>query len=286
MSQKPKESAPAYQAFQNSAFDADRDFYSKIGATKSKELVESFTVPIRSGRAWTVPKGHICRIVTPYGPQVGDLNIWNLHNPRERFWASRTRQLHASHVTKFDRLWSCLPYLRPLVTITGDSLEYFGVDEAGGRVHDLLGTRCDPYVNQMLSGQDFDYHCHSNLTRATLPYGLTEFDIHDVLNVFQVTGLNKNGQYFMQPCPAKPGDFFEMFAEIDLLCALSTCPGGDLSKWGWAKNDGEDPMLECCRPLGVEIYKITDGKLLEDWVPPATAQYKGIHGIALPVFQA
>jgi uncharacterized protein YcgI (DUF1989 family) len=52
-------------------------------------------------------------------------------------------------------------------------------------------------VNQMLSGESFDYQCHSNLTRAVLPYGLTEFDIHDVLNVFQVTGLNKNGQYFM-----------------------------------------------------------------------------------------
>lgn len=52
-------------------------------------------------------------------------------------------------------------------------------------------------VNQMLSGEAFDYHCHSNLTRAILPYGLTEFDVHDVLNVFQATGLNKDGQYFM-----------------------------------------------------------------------------------------
>lgn len=54
-----------------------------------------------------------------------------------------------------------------------------------------------PKVNQMLSGEAFDYHCHSNLTRAILPYGLTEFDVHDVLNVFQVTGLDRNGQYFM-----------------------------------------------------------------------------------------
>lgn len=89
--------------------------------------------------------GTICRLTTPYGPQVGDLNIWSLANPRERFWASRTRQLHASHVSVGDRLWSNLPYLRPLVTITGDSLKDYGVDEVGGRCHDLLGTRCDPY---------------------------------------------------------------------------------------------------------------------------------------------
>ena len=74
---------------------------------------------------------------TSTGPQVGDLNIWNLHNPRERFWAARTRQLQRSHVTVFDRLWSCLPYLRPLVTITGDSLSDYGVDGDGGRVHDV-----------------------------------------------------------------------------------------------------------------------------------------------------
>ena len=38
-------------------------------------------------------------------------------------------------------------------------------------------------VNQLLTGKAFDLHCHSNLTRAVLPYHLTEFDVHDVLNV-------------------------------------------------------------------------------------------------------
>ena len=52
-------------------------------------------------------------------------------------------------------------------------------------------------VNKLLSGDDFDYQCHSNLVRAVLPYGLTEADVHDVLNVFQVTGLNQDGKYFM-----------------------------------------------------------------------------------------
>lgn len=71
------------------------------------------------------------------------------------------------------------------------------MDGVGGRVHDLLGTRCDPYVNQMISGSSFDFQCHSNLTRAVLPFGLNESDVHDVLNVFQVTGLDSQGRYFM-----------------------------------------------------------------------------------------
>ena len=131
---------PAYQATPGSILNVDKDFYRSIAKADRTE-VDSFILPIRSGRAWKVPSGHIVRFSTPEGPQVGDLNIWNLNNPRERFWAARSRQLHASHVSTYDRLWSCLPYLRPMVTITGDSLAQYGVDANGGRCHDLLGTR-------------------------------------------------------------------------------------------------------------------------------------------------
>lgn len=48
-------------------------------------------------------------------------------------WAARTRQIHASHISVGDRLWSNLPYMRPLVAITGDSL-------GGGQLHEVLGS--------------------------------------------------------------------------------------------------------------------------------------------------
>jgi uncharacterized protein YcgI (DUF1989 family) len=126
-------------------------------------------------------------------------------------------------VSTYDRLWSTLPFLRPLVTIIHDTLSWYGQDERGGRVHDLLGTRCDPYINAVLSGEPggYDFHCHSNLTRAVLPFGLTEYDVHDVINLFQVTGLNEDGRYFMNPCPAESGDAIEFLAEQDVLMALS-----------------------------------------------------------------
>ncbi len=269
-------SPAAYQATKGSALDVDRAFYDRLAHEMGRRLVDGFTVPIRSGRAWTVSAGQVFRIVAPEGPQVGDLNIWNRHDPRERLWASRTRQLQGAHVSTYDRLWSTLPFLRPLVTITADSLAGYGVDAEGGRVHDLLGTRCDPYVNRMLTGQDFHFHCHSNLTRAVLPFGLTEFDVHDVLNVFQVTGLNADDMYFMSASPARPGDYLEFFAELDLLCALSACPGGDLSVPLWGP-DARDP-LSVCRPLAVEIYDVPPA-LLAGWSPPARAAYAGMHGL-------
>jgi uncharacterized protein YcgI (DUF1989 family) len=279
---------PAYQAQPGSILHPNRPLYDRIATAPRKPPTTTFTLPPRSGKAWLASAGSIVRISTPEGPQVGDLNIWNAANPRERFWAARTRQLHASHVSTHDRLWSCLPFLRPMVTIVADSLHDYGVDEFGGRCHDLLGTRCDPYVNAMLTGDQYDYQCHSNLTRAVLEYGLTEFDVHDVLNVFQVTGLDEQGRYFMEASPAGKDDYIEFFAEIDVLMALSTCPGGDLSQWGWGeggKEDGENAggMKECCRPLKVEIFELEDVSVLEGWEQPKGPGYKGRHGLGVPV---
>jgi uncharacterized protein YcgI (DUF1989 family) len=265
-------------AYQGAALEVDRDFYGRIGAdTERRTLVQELTVAIRSGEAWEVPAGHVCRISSVEGPQVGDLNLWNRHDPRERFWASRTRQLQAAHLTTFDRLWSTLPFLRPMATIVGDTLAGYGTDPEGGRLHDTLGTRCDPYVSKMLNDVDFDYHCHSNLVRAVLPFGLTEFDVHDVLNVFQCTGLNEDDKYFMKTCPAQPGDYFEFFAEQDLLAALSACPGGDLSKPMFGA-DNEDP-IENCHPLKVSVYALDD-ELTAGWCEPESPRYRGAHGLS------
>ncbi|HXJ78912.1 MAG TPA: urea carboxylase-associated family protein [Candidatus Methylomirabilis sp.] len=265
-----------YEAKPGSQLLADPHRYGRLAAeTTPRRLVERFVVPRRSGRAWPVRAGQIFRIVAIEGPQVADLNVWSLHNPRERFWASRTRQLHSAHLTTFDRLWSCLPYLRPMLTITADTIGY-GRDADGAGCHDLLGTRCDPYVHKLLNSEEFDLCCHSNLVRAVAPHHLTEMDVHDVLNVFQVTGLTADGRYFVKPSPARKGDHLEFFAEIDVLCAISVCPHGDLSVPVWGP-DAADP-LATCRPLGVEIWE-PPAELLTGWAPALPSDYAGGHGL-------
>ena len=265
-----------YEPKPGSPLEVDRDFYARLAQdTGSRTLVDRFVVPRRSGRAWPLRAGQIVRIIAVEGPQVADLNVWSLANPRERFWAARTRQLHQAHLSTFDRLWSCLPYLRPMLTITADTIQY-GRDADGAGCHDLLGTRCDPYVHKLLNGEEFDLCCHSNLVRAVRPYQLAERDVHDVLNVFQVTGLTAEGRYFVKPSPARRDDFLECFAEIDVLCAISVCPHGDLSVPVWGPEAGD--ALAVCRPLGVEIWQPAPA-LLRDWRPPAVSDYRGGHGL-------
>ena len=247
----------------------DRAFYQRLGETTRRTLVQKTIVPIRTGHAWPVRAGQLCRVVAVEGPQVCDFNAWNLHNPRERFWAARSRQFEGAHVTTFKRLWSCLPFLRPILTFTNDTLPRTPTT-SGGRCHDLLGSRCDPYLYKLQNGTEFNLTCHNNLARAIAPHHLTEWDVHDVLNIFQITGLDPEHEiYYTEPSPARKGDFLEFFAEIDLLCAISNCPGGDLSIPARGPDRG-DP-LPTCKPLGVEVYDV-DRALLEGWRAPTPVE--------------
>ena len=252
----------------------DEAFYETV--RRDMTLVDELTVPPRDGRAFDVPAGHLFRIVSIEGPQVGDLNLWKASDLSERFYSGKTRALHATHISTGDRLWSNFPSFRPMATITHDTLDWYGFDEFGAGVHDVIGTRCDPYTNHMLTGQNYDLCCHSSLTRALaaardLPLAEAEAHVHDVVNVFMCTGYTREtNQYFMKASPVRPGDFVELFAEIDLLAGLSTCPGGDCGA-------GHSSDAAQCYPLRVEIYRPREDSLA-NWQPAPSNGYSGGHG--------
>ncbi len=241
-------------------------------AVKTHELI----VPPRDARAFRVARGQFFRIVSIEGPQVGDLNLWNADDLAERFFSGKTRALHGTHVGTGDRLWSNMPYLRPMATISHDTLGWYGFDADGAGIHDVIGTRCDPYTNLLLNGTAYDFCCHSNLSRALAtelqmePHAV-EHHVHDVLNVFMCTGFTKDThQYFMKASPVRPGDFIEFFAEIDLLGAPSACPGGDCS----ATHSSD---AAACHPLKIEIFE-PDRAALRGWTWPSPSAYHRHHG--------
>ena len=239
--------------------------------TKTAEVA----VPPREGRCFRVRAGQTFRISSVEGPQVGDMNLWNAADLSERFFSGKTRAIHGTHVTTGDRLWSTLPHLRPMATILADTLGWYGLDAFGGGVHDVIGTRCDPYTHALLSdGGQYHHCCHSNLTRALsaetgLPRPEAELLVHDVLNVFMCTGFTRDtGQYFMKASPVRPGDHIDFLAEIDLIGGLSACPGGDCS----TTHSSDDAR---CYPLLVEIF---DSAATATHAPPPANPYDRSHG--------
>lgn len=271
-----RRSKPAVVVYPNETLppvDLDRLLAARQSMTKVAEVV----VPPREGGSFRVPRGYFFRIVSVEGAQVGDLNLWNAGDISERFFSGKTRALHATHVGRGDRLWSSLPFLRPMATITHDTLGWYGWDADGAGVHDVIGTRCDPYTNRLLKNDDYHHCCHSNLSRAlaaetNMSVQEAEFHVHDVLNVFMCTGFTHDThQYFMKASPVRPGDFIEFFAEIDLLGALSACPGGDC---GSGHSSDEAP----CYPLRVEIWRPQPESLMGRDFPERNG-YPRTHGL-------
>ena len=74
--------APAYVSDQSDVLRAAPHVYGPIGdSTQKRKLMCEFVIPPRSGRAWELPAGHVCRLLTFEGPQVLDLNLWNRDDP-------------------------------------------------------------------------------------------------------------------------------------------------------------------------------------------------------------
>ena len=84
-----------------------------------------------------------------------------------------------------------------MATITHDTLDWYGRDEDGGSIHDVIGPRCDLYTNFVL--KDVDYHdcCHSNPTRA-LSAAIdrvaerVERFVHNAIYVFMSAGFTRD----------------------------------------------------------------------------------------------
>ncbi|MEC7669950.1 MAG: DUF1989 domain-containing protein [Pseudomonadota bacterium] len=244
-----------------------------VQALDGAEVIETVIAAPREAASFTVKAGQFFRIRSVDGPQVGDLNLWNLHDLTERFYSGKTRALHGTHVTKGDRLWSSFPALRPMATVVQDSLDWYGIDDFGGSVHDVIGTRCDPYTANLLSGDQYHHCCHSNLTRALADHtGLSLKDaeplVHDVLNVFMCTGFTRDtGQYFMKASPVRRGYSLRFLAEIDLFGAFRACPGGDCSS-------EHSSDTAACYPLAIDILSGT----IENWKEPPANSYDRSHG--------
>ena len=246
-------------------------------ARNNLKRISEIIIPPRDAKTFEVKKGQFFRIESIEGPQVGDLNIFQANNLEEKFYSGKTRALYGTHLSTGDKMLSNFPYLRSLATITWDTLDWYGYDKDGGSVHDVIGTRCDPYTSKLLANTDYHYCCHSNLTRALVNEKGIKIDeaeklVHDVLNVFMCTGFtNDTKQYFMKSSPVRPGDYLEFFAETDLLGVLSACPGGDCG----SEHSSDNAK---CYPLKVSIWSAPQ-YLLKDLDSSEISSYNKNHGL-------
>lgn len=172
-----------------------------------------------TGKAVPVLRGQILRLEQVEGGQCADLNVFNLHDYKERFDAARTRRIHGSAPTLGDRLWSAPPRDRPLMTVVADTF---------GR-NDVSYQRCSAFIYEYDFGITGHTNCQDIQAEAQREYGLTPDDVHDPFNVFMATDTDAHGQPVIDRNAARGDDYIEFIAQIDVLAVPNVC-GSDLYK--------------------------------------------------------
>jgi len=234
----------------------DREFYERVRAAKGQyRRIDKFVIPPYSGRGFLVNKGQTFRVIEEEGPQVADVVFWNAHNPKEFFSMSRTWLMEGIFVNVFTRLWSDVPWFRPMAVCVEETLDSKGRD---GDFHHHFGkTHCCPEVMEARTGRAGLNACHLNLLQAIEPFDLKEEDIHDNLNVFQKYRIDPvTGKGVSARTESMKGDYIEFYANIDLLVAVSVCPNGDNSAH----------QAAVVRPMGIEVYETgIEPKAFPEW---------------------
>lgn len=170
-------------------------------------------IPPQSGVAFKLRRGEVLRITDPCGEQVADLFAFkdgevscSLSSGRSIDYASKI------YLSTNDILYS------------NDSRRMFtiGTDMVGR--HDFLLTPCSQEMFEMLyHHQGHHPSCFENLYRAFAEFGITPDLIGTTFNVFMNVGVNPEGVVSVDTPKSKPGDYVELRADMDLVCALTSC---------------------------------------------------------------
>lgn len=188
------------------------DLHSSKGDGLMGKIALDFIIQPKTAKAFFVRKNQKLRIIDIEGKQVGDFIAYNSDHVREKLSQSRTRAFPMSLRLKVgDRIYSDKD--NPMFTIAEDTCG----------VHDLIWQPCSRWVYKNRFNVDQD-GCTELLARALIDFGFPQLDPVDPFNIFMNTEVYPDGRFEIIEPVSRPGDYIEFIAEMNSLCALSTCP--------------------------------------------------------------
>ena len=171
-------------------------------------------VPAGHGRAFRVPRGALLEIVDVEGQQVADFISVNE--------LDRTEWLSATH-TRSQTLRLNLAVGDRLQTNWRHAMYEVVSDDVG--MHDLITSMCDARRYRIDYGVENHRSCRSNFLEALQPWHYEEWEIPDVINVFQNAPIRADRTFGNEVPTSKPGDKFVLRALMDgIVAAISACP--------------------------------------------------------------
>lgn len=240
-----------------SLYAFDERFYADLAARRSSfQMRWEHVVPAKSGYGWRVSAGQAFRITMVAGAQVVDLCISAAEDPHEHYAAGAQFYIEGARVTRNTRIWGTPPRSRPLATITADTVRVRpqpggrGLLEPAKQHHKCYGAHCNPH-HWMLFAGIHPPTCYDNLRAACAQLGLSQYHIHDNLNLFGRFAMDpESGMHGAEPTQAQQGDYLEFYAETDLLLAVSACPYGYSATPPAQWRERPPPA----RPIGIQVF--------------------------------
>jgi uncharacterized protein YcgI (DUF1989 family) len=167
----------------------------------------------QSGKAFKLRASEILRVSDPFGEQVADLFAFkdgehscSLSSGRSLDYASKI------FLTTGDVLYA------------NDSRRMFTILEDTVGRHDFLLTPCSQEMFEILyKHQGHHPSCFENLYRSFEPFGIKPEQINTTFNIFMKVDVDQQGVISVETPKSKPGDFIELRADMDMICALTSC---------------------------------------------------------------
>ena len=152
-------------------------------------------------------------MIDPLGEQVADLFAFKDGNSECALSSGRTIDYASKiYMTTGDILYA--NDSQPMFTVLADQV---------GR-HDFLLTPCSQEMFEILY-QHRGHHpsCFENLYTALAPFGIKPSQISTTFNIFMNVTVDPDGVVAVRTPLSKRGDYIELRAEMDLICALTSC---------------------------------------------------------------
>ena len=176
--------------------------------------VTEVLIPGGEGRSFRVPKGALLEIVDVEGQQVADFISIFENDTKEWLSATHTRStLLRLNLRIGDRLQT--NWRREMYEVVAD--------EVG--IHDLITSMCDSRRYRIDYGVENHRSCRSNFLEALAPWRYEEWQIPDVINIFQNAPIHPDRTFGNEAPISKPGDKIVLLALLDgMVAAISACP--------------------------------------------------------------
>jgi len=173
-----------------------------------------YLLPARQGRAVRLEAEQVLRLINTAGTQVCDLWAFNAEDGAEHLSMEHLRTaLGRITVGQGDRLVT--NRRRPILTVVRDT---------SPGVHDTLIAACDLHRYHQLGVEGYHDNCTDNLRMAMIAIGAPVPEVPSPLNVWMNTPVRADGGIAWLPTVSRPGDVFELRAEMRCVVAMSACP--------------------------------------------------------------